>query len=65
MRRSLVLTDETARHPLRATLPPAARQLRDERAEPRVPWRSLLWNDMRGAAQTYVACLFAVSAFLM
>jgi hypothetical protein len=64
MRRSLVLTDETARHPLRAILPPHARQLRDERAEPRVPWRLMLLHDVRGFAQTYVACLFAVTAFL-
>jgi hypothetical protein len=46
-------------------LPPGARQLRDERAEPRAPWRLMLRDDMRGVAQTYVACLFAVSAFLM
>jgi hypothetical protein len=65
MRRSLVLTDETARHPMRAMLPPHARELRDERAEPRVPWRLTMWHDMRGVAQTYVACLFAVTAFLM
>jgi hypothetical protein len=65
MRRSLVLTDERARHPLRAHLPPHSRQLRDEIAEPRVPWRQVLWHDMRGFAQTYVACLFAVGAFLM
>jgi hypothetical protein len=64
MRRSLVLTDETARHPLRAILPPQARQLRDERSEPRVPWRMTLRDDVRGFAQTYVACLFAVMAFL-
>jgi len=65
MRRSLVLTDESARHPLRAGLPPHSRMLRDETAEPRVPWRSVLWNDVRGFAQVYLAAVFAVSAFLM
>jgi hypothetical protein len=65
MRRSLVLTDEAARHPMRALLPPQSRQLRDEIAEPRVPWRLTLGSDMRGVVQTYLACLFAVSAFLM
>ena len=64
MRRSLVLTDDGARHPLRAILPPHSRELRDERAEPRVPWRMTLANDMRGFAQTYVACLFAAFAFI-
>ena len=64
MRRSLVLTDETARHPMRAIIPAHSRKLRDERFEPRVPWRLLLWNDVRGVAQTYVACLFAAAAFL-
>ncbi|MEO6551381.1 MAG: hypothetical protein ABIO26_02370 [Croceibacterium sp.] len=60
-----MLTDESARHPLRALLPASSRHLRDERAEPRVPWRLLLSSDMRGVAQTYIACLFAATAFLM
>jgi hypothetical protein len=64
MRRSLVLTDESARHPLRSLLPPQSREMRDERAEPRVPWRLTLMHDMRGFAQTYVACLLAITAFL-
>ena len=64
MRRSLVLTDESARHPFRATLPPHARQLRVEAAEPRVPWRLQLWSDVRGFAEAYCVCLAAVSAFI-
>ena len=65
MRRSLVLTDEGARHPLRAMLPPHSRALRDDVAEPRVPWRVALSSDMRGFVQAYVAGVFAISAFLM
>jgi hypothetical protein len=65
MRRSLVLTDESARHPLRALLPLQSRILRDEIAEPRVPWRAVMWSDVRGFAQVYLATVFAVTAFLM
>jgi hypothetical protein len=61
MRRSLVLTDESARHPFRASLPPHTREYR---VEARVPWREQIWRDARGFAQTYCACLLAVSAFL-
>lgn len=61
MRRSLVLTEEAARHPFRASLPP---HVFDTRIEARVPWRETLWQDARGFAQAYCACLLAVSAFL-
>jgi hypothetical protein len=64
MRRALVLTDEAARHPFRASLPPHWREDRDERAEPRVPWRTVLAQDVRGFAQTYFACFFAVLVFI-
>ena len=64
MRRSLVLTDETARHPFRASLPAQWREERHEFAEPRVPWRYTLLEDARGFAQTYCACLMAVIAFI-
>jgi len=63
MRRSLVLTDESARHPFRASLPMQSREDRHEFAEPRVPWRMLL-DDARGFAQTYCACFLAVSVFI-
>jgi hypothetical protein len=64
MRRALVLTDESARHPFRASLPPQSRELRIEAAEPRVPWRMQLWGDVRGFAQAYCACFAAVTAFI-
>ncbi len=61
MRRSLVLTDEAARHPFRASLPP---HVCEARIEARVPWREQLWKDAEGFAQAYCASLLAVSAFL-
>lgn len=61
MRRSLVLTDETARHPFRASLPEQSRELR---VEPRVPWREQLWHDVRGFAQAYCACFLGALAFI-
>jgi len=64
MRRHLVLTDETARHPFRASLPPQWREMRNERAEPRAPWREQMFAEMRGFAQTYCACFIAVTAFI-
>ena len=64
MRRSLVLTDESARHPFRASLPPQWREERHERAEPRVPWRDLLFVEVRGFAQAYCACFVGITAFI-
>ncbi len=61
MRRSLVLTQEAARHPFRASLPP---HVFDMRIEARVPWRETLWRDAQGFAQAYCACLVAAMAFL-
>ena len=63
MRRSLVLTDETSRHPFRASLPPhVKRDLIPIPAE-------VLWNmtkqDVRGFASTYVASTAAVLAFIL
>ncbi len=71
MRRALVLTDESARNLFRARQAPHWREDRHELAEPRVPWRKRLFReqrileDVRGFAQTYVACLFAVMAFIL
>ncbi len=62
MRRALVLTDEAARHPFRATLPPHIR--RGLEAEPpRSRW-ALNADDVRGFATTYVATLAAMVALL-
>jgi hypothetical protein len=64
MRRSLVLTDESARHAFRASLPPHWREERHEYAEPRVPWRERLFVDVRGFAQAYCACFAGISVFI-
>lgn len=63
MRRSLVLTDETARHPFRASLPPhVKRDLIPIPAE--VLW-DLTKQDVRGFASTYVAATAAVLVFII
>ncbi len=62
-RRGLVLTDESARHPFRATLPPRVREeLHDIPAESL--WR-LTAEDVRGVASTYVATTAAVLVFIL
>ena len=62
-RRSLVLTDESARHPFRASLPPhVKRDLHDIPAESL--WR-LTMEDARGFASVYVAATAAVLAFIV
>lgn len=62
MRRALVLTNESARHPFRASLPPAVRH-RDVHAGPRSMWH-VTASDMRGVASTYFACLAAALVFI-
>lgn len=63
MRRSLVLTDESARHPFRASLPPhVKRNLIPIPAE--ALW-ALTKQDVRGFASTYVAATAAVLVFIM
>ncbi len=64
MRRSLVLTDESARHPFRASLPPHVREREAHDIEPRVSIRERLLADARGFAQAYCACFVAVAAFI-
>jgi len=62
-RRSLVLTDEGARHPFRATLPPhVSNDIHDIPAESL--WR-LTAEDVRGVVNTYVATTAAVLVFIM
>ncbi|MBV7267486.1 hypothetical protein [Erythrobacter ani] len=62
MRRSLVLTNETNRHPFRKTLPPhVANDIIDIPAESL--WR-LTTNDVRGFASAYVAATAAILVFI-
>ncbi|HTM96390.1 MAG TPA: hypothetical protein VL100_11320 [Croceibacterium sp.] len=58
MRRSLVLTTESARHPFRASLPPHVLSVG------RPPLGRLLAEDAKGFALTYFACFVAVLAFI-
>lgn len=63
MRRSLVLTDESARHWFRASLPPhVKRNLIPIPAE--ALWR-LTMDDVRGVASTYVAATAAILVFIL
>ncbi len=65
MRRTLVLSDESARHPFRASLPMAWRQV--DEVENRLSWRLRFALDARDARQfaaNYVACFLAVTAFI-
>jgi hypothetical protein len=63
MRRSLVLTDETARHWFRASLPPhVKRDLIPIPAE--ALWR-LTIEDVRGVASTYLAATAAILVFIL
>jgi hypothetical protein len=63
MRRSLVLTDETARHWFRMGLPPHVKSnLIPIPAE--ALWRLTL-DDVRGIASTYVAATLAIFAFIV
>lgn len=62
-RRNLVLTDESARHPFRASLPPhVKREIYDIPAESL--WR-LTMDDARGFASVYVAATAAILAFII
>lgn len=63
MRRSLVLTDETARHPFRASLPPHVRR-RVAAAESPRSW-AITRDDVQGFAGAYFASLAAVMAFIV
>lgn len=62
MRRSLVLTDEAARHPFLASLPPHIRQ----GAEPKRIKRRRRFNfaDLRDFLGAYCACFLAISLYI-
>ncbi|MBA3862703.1 MAG: hypothetical protein CVT75_07880 [Alphaproteobacteria bacterium HGW-Alphaproteobacteria-14] len=63
MRRSLVLSDESARHWFRSSLPPhVKRDLLPIPAE--ALWR-LTMSDVRGFASTYVALTAAIFVFIL
>lgn len=62
MRRSLVLTDETARHPFRASLPPHVSKGAESPRLRRPTWLSLA--DLRDFLVAYCACFVGVSVFI-
>ena len=68
MRRSLVLTDESARHPFRASLPPHVLRPAPAAAASNGGTRARGWvdaDDVRGFLSAYCACLVAVTTFLL
>ncbi|HEX4848663.1 MAG TPA: hypothetical protein VFV30_11005 [Novosphingobium sp.] len=62
MRRSLVVTDETARHPFLASLPPHIRRGEEPVRIKRPKW--LRAEDVRQFLTAYCACFLAVSLFI-
>lgn len=62
MRRSLVLTDETARHPFLASLPRHVRRGTPPVRPKRKPWLRLA--DLRDFLVAYCACFVGVSVFI-
>lgn len=61
MRRSLVITDESARHPYRASLPPfLRRQLVTLRRSGRWP---VALQDAKEFLMAYCACFLAISLY--
>ncbi|MEO5708154.1 MAG: hypothetical protein ABIT10_10940 [Alteraurantiacibacter sp.] len=65
MRRALVLTDESARHPFRAMLPMSSRRV--DEMENRRSWRlnfGLDAGDLRQFASAYSAAFVAVTVFI-
>lgn len=68
MRRSLVLTTESARHPFRASLPPHA-LVRANEIEPMAPWRKrlalgLTRQDLESVAATFAAGFLGTITFI-
>ncbi len=62
MRRSLVLTDEQARHPFLASLAPHIRRGEAALAVPRA--RPGWMQDLRDFLMAYCACFIAVSLYI-
>ncbi len=63
MRRYLVATDEAARHPFLASLPPHVRSVRPPTPVRRS--RRITAGDVRDFLMAYVACFMAASVFFM
>lgn len=68
MRRALVLTNESARHPFRASIPPIALERANEIEKP-APWRKrlalgLTRQDLETVAATYTAGFVATITFI-
>ena len=61
-RRALVLTDEIARHPFRASLPPHVCRGTEPMPARKSEWR-LEKSDMREFVSTYCASFVAVAVF--
>jgi predicted ArsR family transcriptional regulator len=62
MRRALTITDEAARHPFLAGLPPHIRGL-DQQGRPQRTWRITV-QDVKDFLLAYCACFMAVTAFI-
>ena len=66
MRRHLVLTDERARHPFLASLPPHVRRL-EANPPPNRTWllaSPITGEDVRQFLMAYCACLLAALTFI-
>lgn len=64
MRRALVLSNEAARHWMRASIPQRRRLFADAPQGAAVDWK-LTAQDVRGVATTYFATVAAVLAFII
>ncbi|MGE5953492.1 MAG: hypothetical protein ACM308_07740 [Qipengyuania vulgaris] len=64
MRRALVLSNEAARHWMRASLPQRRRMFADVPQGAVTDWK-VTANDVRGVATTYFATVAAVLAFII
>lgn len=62
MRRALVLTDERARHPFLASLPPHVRA--GAAPLPSIRRRWFTMQDLREFLMAYCACFMAVSLYI-
>ena len=68
-RRALVLTNESARHPFRASLPPHVTKVQPASEKPAQLSASSFWqltkDDIRGFASVYFAAFAAVLVFIL